>query len=63
MAEQVQAPFRKSVRCDTGSCVEVSMGDEIVVRNSTDKDKTAVFSKDDWRDFVKATRDGQFDIS
>jgi uncharacterized protein DUF397 len=61
--------FRKSVRCDTGSCVEVAIdddesGDEAVqIRNSTDPvaAKTAGFTKQAWQNFVAQVKAGDFD--
>jgi hypothetical protein len=53
--------FRKSVRCDTGSCVEVAIGDEVEVRNSTEPGRTVVFTKKEWQTFVEGVRSGEFD--
>jgi NAD kinase len=58
----MQPPFRKSVRCDTGSCVEVSVGDEVQVRNSTDPAMTAKFTKQEWQVFVAGVKSGEFDV-
>ena len=51
--------FRKSRRCDTGSCVEVAVGDMVHVRNSTDPDGPVVtFTKEEWRVFVGEIESG-----
>lgn len=57
----METGFRKSVRCDTGSCVEVAIGDEVKVRNSTKPDRTVVFTKEEWQTFVQGVRSGEFD--
>jgi Domain of unknown function (DUF397) len=63
LSNPTQHPFRKSVRCDTGSCVEVAMGDEVYVRNSTAPDRVVTFSKEEWQVFVAGVRDGEFEAN
>lgn len=51
--------FRKSRRCDTGSCVEVAVADKVHVRNSTDPTGPIVtFTKEEWRAFVAEIQSG-----
>jgi len=61
----MQARFRKSRRCDTGSCVEVSIGDEVQIRNSADPvaAKTAAFTKEQWQTFVAQVKSGKYDVT
>ena len=54
--------FRKATRCEGGACVEVAIGDQILVRNSTSPDQTIAFSKEEWRVFVRAVRDFEFEV-
>jgi len=62
LSNPVQYPFRKSRRCDTGTCVEVSLGDQILVRNSTAPDEIVAFTKAEWRVFVEGVREGEFHL-
>lgn len=55
-----QRLFRRSSRCDAGACVEVSVGDPILVRNSTEPDQIVRFTKEEWRVFVAGVRMGEF---
>ncbi|NUR73358.1 MAG: DUF397 domain-containing protein [Hamadaea sp.] len=54
--------WRKSRRCDAGTCVEVaSLKDEIVIRDSKDPDGPVLhFTRDEWTAFVDGVRDGDF---
>jgi hypothetical protein len=54
----------KSNRCETNTCVEVSLGSErILVRNSADPAGAIVsFTRDEWVAFVGGVRDGDFDL-
>ena len=54
--------FRKSSLCADSSCVEVSLGNDILVRNSTAPQTAVAFSKEEWRVFVAAIRLGEFDV-
>jgi len=42
--------------------VEVSLGDQILVRNSTAPDEIVAFTKAEWRVFVEGVREGEFQI-
>jgi hypothetical protein len=61
-AASTATAFRKSSLCSDGSCVEVSMGNDILVRNSTAPQTAIAFSKEEWRVFVAAIRLGEFDV-
>jgi hypothetical protein len=53
--------FRKSSRCESAGCVEVAIGDSIIVRNSEDPQRTVHFTKAEWRAFVAGVRIGEFE--
>jgi hypothetical protein len=55
--------FRKSSLCESSGCVEVSLGDQILVRNSTDPSKIVSFTKEEWRVFVAGVRSGEFEVN
>jgi uncharacterized protein DUF397 len=61
LSKPSQGAFRKSSRCGDAACVEVSIGDRIVVRNSTAPGKVVVFTKEEWRAFVAGVRVGEFE--
>ena len=63
MSNPLQHPFRRSSRCDTGTCVEVSMGETIVVRNSTAPHQEVRFTKEEWLVFLAGVRLGEFEVS
>jgi hypothetical protein len=54
--------WRRSSRCNGGSCVEVSAeGDKVRVRNSADPAGTVLeVSRDSWREFLAQVREGHF---
>ncbi len=54
--------WRRSSWCNGGGCVEVSTeGVRVRVRNSADPaDAVLEVSRDIWRDFLAAVREGQF---
>jgi hypothetical protein len=54
--------FRKSSLCSDTACVEVFMGNAVLVRNSTAPETAIAFSEDEWRVFVAAIRLGEFDV-
>jgi hypothetical protein len=55
-----QLPWRKSSRCDAGSCVEVAITPaEVHVRNSTDPETSLSFSRAEWSAFVSALARGE----
>jgi len=55
--------WRRSSRCDSGSCVEVAHIDcAIAIRDSKDADGPVLtFSPQEWAAFVAAARNGEFD--
>ena len=63
LSDPLQHPFRRSSRCDTGTCVEVSMGETIVVRNSTAPHQEVRFTKEEWLVFLAGVRLGEFEVS
>jgi hypothetical protein len=58
----VPRDFRKASLCEAASCVEVSMGEIILVRNSDAPGTTIAFSQDEWRVFTEAVRLGEFEV-
>jgi Domain of unknown function (DUF397) len=58
----VQPEFRTAQRCEGGACVEVSLGDTILVRNSTAPENTVAFTREEWRVFTEAVRIGEFEV-
>lgn len=61
MFDQTTQPFRKSSTCESGTCVEVSIGEEIMVRNSTEPSTVVKFTKEEWRAFLAGVRIGDFE--
>jgi hypothetical protein len=66
MSDLTGAIWHKSTRSggNGGDCVEVAVNlpDVVAVRDSKDRDgATLTFSPADWRDFLAAVRDGEFD--
>jgi hypothetical protein len=54
--------WRRSTKCEAGSCVEVANLDQRVgMRNSTQPEMSLAFSVESWREFVAAVRAGEFD--
>jgi uncharacterized protein DUF397 len=62
LSKPSQGAYRKSSRCGDGACVEVSIGDRVLVRNSTTPGKVVVFSKEEWRAFVAGVQVGEFEV-
>lgn len=56
--------WMRSSRCSNGNCVAVARdGDTVLVRDSKDPDgPTLRFTRGEWRAFVAAARDGEFDL-
>jgi hypothetical protein len=55
--------WRKSTRCDSGTCVEVALTVDrhVAMRNSTDPDGPVLtFSTDAWSAFIKDIQGGEF---
>jgi hypothetical protein len=58
--ESAPLPWRKSSRCDSGSCVEVARRDTgVAVRNNTQPDLHLTFDGTSWRGLLQDLRDGQ----
>jgi Domain of unknown function (DUF397) len=55
--------FRKSRRCDSGSCVEVAeTADGMAMRDSDNPDGPILyFTREQWADFLAGARGGDFD--
>jgi len=55
--------WRKSSRCESSMCVEVSPGDNaMALRNSTVPDQHLVIPAGDWQAFIHGVRAGEFDV-
>ncbi|NUT37164.1 MAG: DUF397 domain-containing protein [Hamadaea sp.] len=56
--------WRKSNRCDSGSCVEVaSLKEAVLVRDGKDPDGPVLtFTFDEWEAFVGGVVDGDFQL-
>ena len=54
--------WRRSRRCDAGTCVEVRQhGDMVEVRDSKDPDGPVLrFSREEWGSFISGVEDGEF---
>jgi hypothetical protein len=53
--------WRKSGRCDSHQCVEVSLGDGgAAVRDSASPDHHLSFPAPAWQDFISGVRSGAF---
>lgn len=55
--------WRRASSCEGGACVEIAIpGHVVFVRSSKDSDGTHVtLSRDEWKQFVAAIKDGAFD--
>ena len=62
---RLSAAWRKSSRCDSGSCVEVALvGEEIAVRDGKNPTgHTLQFTRMQWKAFTEGIRAGEFEIS
>jgi hypothetical protein len=55
--------WHKSSYCNSSSCLEVARdGDRILVQGSTEGGPTLQFSLDEWKAFLAAAHDGEFDL-
>jgi hypothetical protein len=55
--------LRRSSFCSYGSCVEVADRDRaVVVRSSDDPGRELSFTSDEWREFVRGVKAGEFDL-
>jgi len=62
MHELSAAVWRRSTKCESGTCVEVAGLDNTVgMRNSTMPEIAIEFALESWRDFVAGVRAGEFD--
>ncbi len=57
--------FRTSSFCSLGDCVEVGQlpGGAVAVRDSKDRDRSLVFTSQEWSAFVAGVRNGEFDLT
>lgn len=53
--------FIKSTRCDTASCVEVSLRRPVIAMRDSKNGETLEFSDTSWREFVAGVQRGEFD--
>jgi Domain of unknown function (DUF397) len=62
-AGPLSTEWRKASRCANSGCVEAQLvGDEINLRNSKQPGgATVTCSREEWRTFVAAVKDGEFD--
>jgi hypothetical protein len=52
--------WRRSSRCESGSCVEVAITRaEVYVRSSDDPDVELKFSRSEWVEFLAAVKEGE----
>lgn len=64
MTEGLMHNWRRSTKCESNACVEVSHYPKvqlISVRNSANPGVTVIFSQAEWRAFVAGVRAGEFD--
>jgi hypothetical protein len=55
--------IRTSSACTGGSCVGVSIGEEVVVADTKMADGPVLrFSRDEWADFLVGVKNGEFDL-
>ena len=55
--------FRISSACGGGNCVEVSMGETVLIRDSKHSTSGVLeFSRDEWQEFVWGVKAGEFDL-
>jgi Domain of unknown function (DUF397) len=64
MLDMSGADWRKSSHSAEGNCVEIAfLGDSVAIRNSNDRQGSMlVFTRADWRSFLRSVRDGEFDL-
>lgn len=57
--------WRRSSRCDSGTCVEVALDPDglVLVRDSKDPGPVLVFDPAEWDDFVAGVKAGEFDTN
>jgi hypothetical protein len=59
-AEDHQLSWRKSSRCDSGTCIEVALTESGVrLRGSEDPGRALHFSRAEWAEFVAALKRGE----
>jgi hypothetical protein len=59
---QDQQRWHRSRKCDQGNCIEIIVSTEMVMmRSSTDPNRTLTMSRDEWRAFLIRAKDGDFD--
>jgi hypothetical protein len=62
MQELSGAAWRRSSKCEAGSCVEVAdLDDTVGLRNSNYPTTAITFPVETWREFIAAVRAGEFD--
>jgi len=53
----------KPSKCSSNACVEVLMGDRYVgIRDSARMFSPIVFTYAEWREFIQAIKDGEYDV-
>lgn len=55
--------FKRSSFCGIGACVEVAHREgQLIVRNSTEPERSVQFSREEWESFLKGAQKGEFDF-
>lgn len=55
--------WRRASECDSNTCVEVAIGDEVLVRDSKDPDRAVLrFDAGEWLAFLAGAKAGEFDL-
>jgi hypothetical protein len=62
LSKPIRGAFRKSSRCGDSACVEVSIGDKVLVRNSASPGRVVAFTKEEWRVFLAGVQVGEFEV-
>jgi hypothetical protein len=62
MAGTTDLTWRRSNRCDSGSCVEIATdGDRVLLRDSADPGgHVLIFTQDEWQAFVTGLKEADF---
>jgi Domain of unknown function (DUF397) len=57
--------FKVSSFCNFGNCVEVGQlpSGSVAVRDTKDRERSLVFTPDEWTAFVAGVKNGEFDLA
>ena len=54
--------WKKSKRCEAGHCVEIRLVDGMIeMRNPTSPNTSITITPNNWEEFTKGIKDGEFD--